>query len=131
MLVKMTSRIIQHGSLRRRVIVLSEWNDRVRFWGKALENYSCMFKKHFRNQIPWVPPGFCSRATRSFVTVGCMPTRPRPRDERRSRSLFKTQPKAETAHERPLTPRVETKGHFQGMPNTYHPVDKMPFNLRV
>ena len=42
-----------YGQLENR-----EWDDRVLFGGKALENYSSMFKKHFRNQLPWVPAGF-------------------------------------------------------------------------
>ena len=50
-------------------------------------------------RLPWVP-GFFSRATRSFVSSAAG-------RHVFGRRLFKTWPKPETAHEKPLAPRVE------------------------
>ena len=55
-------------------------------------------------KLPWVPEVFFSRATKS----GQRPTRLRPKAEDTSGgSLFKTWPKPETAHEKPLAPKVK------------------------
>ena len=129
MLVEMTSRIIQHGSLRRRVIffVRMEWPRA--FWGKSSRKLLLHVQETFQKPNTLGTTGFllaCDEELRDRRLHADTSSA-----ESRSRSLFKTQPKAETAHERPLAPRVETKGHFQGMPNTYHPVDKMPFNLSL
>ena len=54
--------------------------------------------------IPWVPEVFSRVRTGSFVSSAAGRRR-----ERRSfsrGSLFKTRPKPETAHEKPLAPRV-------------------------
>ena len=54
--------------------------------------------------IPWVPEVFSRVRTGSFVSLAAGRRR-----ERRSfsrGSLFKTRPKPETAHEKPLAPRV-------------------------
>ena len=63
------------------------------FFGK------CQKSGSVGRRLPWVP-GFYSRATRSFVSSAAG-------RHVFGRRLFQTWPKPETAHEKPLAPRVD------------------------